>query len=349
MKKKLSFTAILSIVMALSLLAGCSDPAADSKPAAQENTNSTAQEEQSEAPAVKVAWICDGVLTDGGWNTDGYEGMQRLAEEYNLDVSYQENVPQTDVQDVLRNYANEGYDLVLSNEQYHCEPMAEIAPEFPDVVFGAVNGYVSADNMIAVTGDLWQHNYLAGVMSGMVTKSNKIGLITFSTDSNSALTYLASYGAGAKSVNPDVEVIHVATGSFSDLAAGKEMATSLIDQGCDVIYCNSGDCNQTVMELCVEKGVYTVSAIVDRNWLDDEYVLGSTINLPSTMLRIIVEGYLDGSLTGSSTPIVGGIKEGIEEFKVNDALRGKMDQSVFDALDHATEEIKAGNVTVELP
>ena len=343
MKKKSLFAALLSLAMALALMTGSSDPGAESSDTTDgEDTGSESGEQ------LRVAWICDGVLTDGGWNTDGYEGMQALAEEYNLDVSYQENVPQTSVQDVLRNYASEGYDLVLSNEQYHCEPMVEVAQEFPDVTFGCVNGYVSTDNMIAVTGDLWQHNYLAGVMSGMVTESNKIGLITFSTDSDSALTYLAGYSAGAKSVNPDVEVVHVATGSFSDLAAGQELATSLIDQGCDVIYCNSGDCNQTVIELCIEKGVYTVSAIVNRNSMDDTYLLGSTVNLPSDMLRIIIEDYLAGN-HGSSTPVVGGIAEGIEDFVVNEALRDKLDPSVFEALDNARAAIAAGEVTVEMP
>lgn len=347
MKKKSFFAVTMSIALLLTLLAGCSDPGADSGggPSGGDSAGQTG----GEASRLKVAWICDGVLTDGGWNTDGYEGMQKLAEEYDLEVSYQENVPQTDVGDVLRNYASEGYDMVLSNEQYHCEPMVEVAADFPNVTFGCVNAYVSAENMIAFSGTLWQHNYLAGVMSGMVTKSNKLGLITFSTDSDSALTYLSSFRAGAQSVNPDIEVVHVATGSFSDLAAGKEMATSLIDQGCDVVYCNSGDCNATVMELCIERGVYTISAIVDRNSMSDEYVLGSTVNLPSTQLRMMVEGKLSGTHTGNVTPIVGGIEDGIEAFLVNESLQDKLDASVFEAIDEATAEIIAGNVTVELP
>lgn len=348
MKRNSFFAALLSLAMILTLAAGCSDPAADNG-GNSGGSQTSGSSGQDDGPAMRVAWICDGVLTDGGWNTDGYEGMQKLAEEYNLDVSYQENVPQTDVADVLRNYASEGYDMVLSNEQYHCEPMVEVAADFPNVTFGCVNAYVSAENMIAFSGTLWQHNYLAGVMAGKVTTSNKLGLITFSTDSDSALTYLSSFRAGAQSVNPDVEVVHVATGSFSDLAAGKEMATSLIDQGCDVVYCNSGDCNATVMELCIERGVYTVSAIVDWNSMSDEYVLGSTVNLPSTQLRLMVEGKLDGTHTGNVVPIVGGIEEGIENFLVNDSLRDKLDASVFEAIDNATAEIIAGNVTVDLP
>ena len=47
--------------------------------------------------------------------------------------------------------------------------------------------------------------------------------------------------------------------------------------------------------------------------------------------------------------VVGGIAEGIEDFVVNEALRDKLDPSVFEALDNARAAIAAGEVTVEMP
>ncbi len=356
MNKKGLLALALSATLLLALLAGCSDPGASSSPAAPAASSapvSTAASASAQPAAsgtgMKVAWICESTLTDGGWNEDGFAAIQDLAKTYGFELSYQEDVTSTEVADVLRNYAASGYDLVLSNEQYHCEDMAAIAPEFPDVTFGCVNGYVSADNMIAITGDMWQHIYLAGVMSGMVTESNKLGLITYSTDSNSALTMLAAYKAGAQSANPDAEVVHVATGSFSDLAVGKEMAVSLIDQGCDVILCNSGDCNATVMETCIENGVYTISAIVDRNDMSADYVLGSAMLPPSNILNAMVNGYMDGSLAGSADVQVMGLAEGVEEYRVNPDIKDKLDPAIMEALDAATKGIEDGTITVELP
>ena len=354
MKKKGLFALALSAMLLLALLAGCSDPGASAPAPSAAPAASTEEAAPTESTAAagsgkKVAWICESSLTDGGWNEESFATIQELAKEYGFELSYQEDVSGTDVADVLRNYAASGYDLVISNEQYHAEDMAAIAPEFPEVTFGCVNGYVSADNMIAITGDMWQHIYLAGVMSGEATESNKIGLITYSTDSNSALTMLAAYKAGAESVNPEVEVVHVATGSFSDLAIGKEMAVSLIDQGCDVILCNSGDCNATVMETCIENEVYTVSAIVDRNNMSADYVLGSAMMPPSNMLRIMVGGFMDGSNTGSAEVQVLGLKEGAEEFRINPDIKGKFDQAVFDAIDEASKGIIDGTITIELP
>lgn len=345
MKKKSLIALLMSVLLLMSALAGCggAGSATPTPSAAPSETPSPT------AAPVRIAVIFDGTITDGGWNQDGYTEITKLAQEKGFELSFQENVGSNDAADVIRNYANDGYDLIIDNEQYHSEIMAEIAPEFPDVTFACVNGYMSADNMIAITGDMWQHVYLAGIMAGEATKSNKIGLITYSTNSNSALTMLSAYSAGAKAAKPDVEVIHVATGSFSDLAVGKEMAVSLMDQGCDVLFCNSGDCNVTVYETAAARGVYAIGAIVDHNAVAADYMLGSAMLPPSNIIRIMVSGYLDGSLTGSSAVTVMGLKEGAEEFRVNPAMKDKFDKSVFDMLDQATADIIAGTVTVALP
>lgn len=303
---------------------------------------------EASAPPLRVAIIFDGIIADGGWNQDGFTEMQALADTHGFELSWQENVSPGDAADVIRSFAADGCDLVIDNEQYHAEAMAQVAPEFPDVTFACVNGYVSADNMIAVTGDMWQHIYLAGIISGAATQTGKLGLITYSTTSDSARTMLAAYTAGARYANPDVTVTHVATGSFSDLAIGKELAVSLMDQGCDVILCNSGDTNVTVMEAAAQRGVYSVGSIVDHNDVSQDYVLGSAMLPPSNILRIMVEGYLDGTLTGSAEVQVMGLKEGIEEFRVNPAMQDKLDPAVFELLEQAQADIIAGKITLPL-
>lgn len=355
MKKK--WALVMAAILTLTIMPACgnSDVSETSQSSGAESGSGLSAQSSETEPSgeekagsgLRVAWICDGQLTDGGWNEDGFATINELSEEYGFELSYQEAVSSTEVVDVLRNYGAGGYDLVLSNYEFHSEDMATIAPEFPDVTFACVNGYVSADNMIAVTGDMWQHIYLSGIMAGLVTETNKLGLITYSTDSDSAVTMRVAWEAGAKSVNPDIEIVHVATGSFSDLAVGKEMAISLIDQGCDVIMANSGDCNATVMEVCIENEVYTISSLADRNDMDPDYVLGSALLPSSNLTRIIVEGFIDGSLTGSSEVIVLGIADGAEEYRVNPDIQ--VDQSVHDALEQATEDILAGKITVEIP
>ena len=357
MKKVLAL--ILSLAMVMSMVVGCGSTAEApaEEPAAEEAVEETAEapaEEAAEEPAAdfnpKVAMIYNSAVKDGGWNETADEKMHELAEQYGLEVSYQEKVDDTIILDTLRNYASSGYGLIVDNEQYHCEQIAEVCQEFPDVKFACCNGYLGkADNFWAITGDMWQHIYLAGVAAGSVTKSNKIGLITFSTDSDSALTMKAALTGGVAMANPDAEVIHVATGSFSDLEAGKEMAQSLLDQGCDVILCNSGDCNGTVCQFCIDNEIYAISAIVDRNDMDDTYMLGSAMMPPTAMLDAFVTAYVNGEFVGADAPDVKGIESGVEEWRLNPALADTIGKDIAENIEKATAGILDGSITVELP
>jgi basic membrane lipoprotein Med (substrate-binding protein (PBP1-ABC) superfamily) len=318
----------------------------ESAASAVESAVESVAEPAAEEPT-KVALIFNSSMNDGGWNWDAYQGMEALAAEYNLAPSYQENVGDDTVQDVLRNYAAEGYPLIVDAEQYHCELMLDVCAEYPDTTFVCLNGYVSTDNMITLTGDMWQHLYVAGVAGAGLSETKKIGLITYSTDSNSALTMKAALAAGAKSYDPSCEIVHVATGSFSDLQKGIELSNSLLDQGCDVIVCNSGDCNPAVYQNVTEKGYYAIGCIVDHNHINADYMIGSAMMPSSGMLRLAVEGWLDGSNKGSSEVIVGGLKEGFEEFRWNENVKAKCDPAIVEAVDAAIAAVEAGEVVKE--
>jgi len=329
MKKLLAL--LLSLAMVFSLVACGGNDDSSSGDSGDAGSGDAGTEEK-----VKVAWICNSSIADGGWNQEGYDTMNALATKYNFELSTKEKVTDADVADVYRNYCNEGYSIIVDQEQYHCEAMAEIAPEYPEVTFVCVNGYVTADNMISISSSIWEYIYLCGVAAGSVTKSNKIGLITFSLTSDSARDMNASFLAGAKSVNDKVELVHVATGSFSDLQKGNEMAQSLIDQGCDVLMSNSGDCNTTVTKLCVEKGIYTISAIVNRNHMDDTYIIGSGLSQSSVMITRVMDAIFSGNADQYMGKIyVGGIYDGIDAFVVNEAVRDKLPASVFENIESA--------------
>ena len=370
---KKSLAAILASAVAVMALAGCGGNAqsqAESAASAIESTvESIASEvesavesaqsqvesavesvvESAEAPAdepIKVALIFGSTMNDGGWNWSSYSAMEELAAKYNLAPSYQENVGDDTVQDVLRNYAAEGYPLIVDAEQYHCELMLDVCAEYPETTFVCLNAYVSTDNMIALTGDMWQHIYVAGVAGAGISQTKKIGLITYSSD-GAGLTIKVALEAGAKSYDPNIEVVHVATGSFSDLQKGIELSNSLLDQGCDVIMCNSGDCNPAVYQNVTEKGYYAIGCIVDHNAINEDYMIGSALLPPGDMLKIAVEGWLDGSNTGSPEIMVGGLKEGFEEFRWNENVKAKCDPAVVEAVDAAIASLEAGEVTAD--
>ena len=70
--------------------------------------------------------------------------------------------------------------------------------------------------------------------SPLLNDKNVIGAV-LGMDIPPVERYLAGYIAGARSVNPTVDVRYIVTGTFADRAKGKEATIALIDQGADIV------------------------------------------------------------------------------------------------------------------
>ncbi|NPV57051.1 MAG: BMP family protein [Anaerolineae bacterium] len=342
--KKLSVLLVIAVLVGM--LAACA-PAATPEP--EEPTEAVPTQVAAEPTAVpptaepekqmRVAVIFNTTIKDGGYAQDGYNALMALKDKYNLDVSYQESVNDATVKDVLRSYAAEGYDLVYAHELYFTDAVNEVAAEFPDVKFG-VSGY-KADypNVVALDSTNWQGAYLAGVVAGLMTKTNKVAMVTVSQSPTAYRMVNAMY-SGAQLYNPDAEIIHLFTGSFDDVVKGKEMATAAIAGGADIVYGNCGMGTAGVIEAAKDAGVYAIGSVVDRNPLAPELVLTSNILDNGRYLTLAVEGLINGDLEWGKTYVLG-VKEGVEYLAPFNAA---VPQDVIDKVELATQDMIDGKV-----
>ncbi len=99
MQRKVSHLAVLVLLVAGLVLAGCS-------PAPQQASQ--------HATKLKAAFILQGTHDDGTWNAMAWQGKQKL-EEMGYETAYSEGVSDADVARVMRNYASEGYNLIWAH------------------------------------------------------------------------------------------------------------------------------------------------------------------------------------------------------------------------------------------
>lgn len=343
MKKFIYFAVSL---MLIGILVSCSpagtaeEEAAVEEPVAEEPVAEEAPAE--EAPAeepLRVAVIFNTTIKDGGYAQAGYESLMAMKDEYGLDVSYQESVGDAEVKDVLRSYAADGYDLVYAHELYFTDAVNEVAPEFPDVKFGVTGYAAGSPNVIAMDATNWEGVYLAGVVAGMMTESNKIAMVTVS-QSPIALRMVNAMYLGAQSQNPDAEIIHLFTGSFDDVVKAKELATAAIKDGADIAYGNCGLGTTGVVEAAKENGVYAIGSSSDRSSLAPETVLTSNILDSGRYIVNVVEGLINGDLEWGQVYVLG-VADGVEKLApYNDAVP----QEVKDVVDAVTQEMLDGKV-----
>jgi len=160
------------------------------------------------------------------------------------------------------------------------------------------------------------------------------------SQSPTALRMVNAMYTAAKSVNPKVEFVHLFTGSFDDVVKAKEMATTAIKGGADIIYGNCGMGTVGVIEAAKENNTMAIGSVVDRNSLAPDLVLTSNIQDNGKYIEIAVEGLINGDLEWGKAYVFGA-KDGLEKLAPYNKL---VTQEVKDAVEKALQDFKDGKI-----
>lgn len=258
-------------------------------------TNETAVENK-----IKVGMVTDvGGINDQSFNQTSWEGLTSLAEEdASFEVQYLESKTDADYQTNINTFIDEGYDLIICVGYALADATKEAAEANPDQKFAIIDDTsISLDNVACLTFAQEEASYLVGIVAGSVTKSNVIGYVqgmVFDTMNLFGFGYIS----GAKSVNPDVQVLQYNANSFVDSAAGSSAATDMITKGADVIYHAAGGTGTGVISTCADKGVWAIGVDSDQAYLAPDYVISSAMKRVDLASQDMAKAVKDGSFAG---------------------------------------------------
>ena len=213
-------------------------------------------EQASEEP-FKVAFVYVGPVGDLGWSYAHDQGRQSLEEELDyVETAYSETVAEgPDAERVIRQYAEEGYDMIFATSFGYMDSVIAVAEDHPDVLFEHCTGYKTVENVSTYDGRGYEGWYLAGITAGRMTESNVLGYVA-PYPIPEVVRNLNAYALGARSVNPEVEVHSVWIMDWFNPPAEREAAQALLDTGADVIARESDSTEPD--KLAQENGVYAI-------------------------------------------------------------------------------------------
>jgi basic membrane protein A and related proteins len=261
---------------------------ATAEPAAVEPTTAPAAEEPPAAePAasrpipdkdnLKIAMVLPGPITDQAWNAGGKAALDMLGEKFNAETAYQDNVQQTDFVEVFRDFASQGFNIVIGHGNQFADAALAVGPEYPEAYFIVEGGEViPGGNVVFVGSHEAQCNFIGGFIAGKMTKTNKIGALG-GFDFPGIIAQLEGYRQGAEYGNPKVETLITYIGTFEDAAKAKEAALAQIDSGVDVIYHIVDNAGIGMFEAVKERDIYAVGFAMDQSSLAPDNVLTSQI------------------------------------------------------------------------
>ena len=281
------------------------EPTSANSTAATEAPAESGSEAAAAGEPVRVALLLPSTINDIAWSQSIYTSLKELQAEMgeeNMEIAYSENmfnVP--DAAAAIRDYASNGYNLVIAHGAQYGDSLMEIAPDFPEVSFawgtttrtGAEDGIT---NIFAYEPRGDEAGYVTGVLAAKLTTAKMIGLVG-PVDAGDAKLHVDGFLAGVKATDPDVKVNVSFTGSFGDTALAAEAANTHIKAGADVL---TGSSQQVVGAIGVakENGVPWIGVQADQSTAAPETVMASAIYDWKQLLKDILAKREAGTMGG---------------------------------------------------
>lgn len=289
MKKLGKLVVLMMLVAVLVTACGGTEPAAPA--------------EESATP-FRVAVVTPSAINDLAFSQSMYDALVKIQGEMgeeNFQFVLSDGMfVVDDAAAAIRDYASQGYNLVIAHGSQYGAALQEIAPDFPEVSFawGTAGDTFGIPNVFAYEAFSQEGGYVNGVLAAALNESGVVGVVG-PVEVGDAKLYVDGFVAGVKATNPDITVNVNYTGSFSDVALASEAAQTHIGAGADVM---TGSAQMVVGAVGVakEQGVLWFGTQADQSSLAPEIVVACQIYDWAVVVRDMISLVNDGTLGGKA-------------------------------------------------
>ncbi|WP_101843939.1 BMP family lipoprotein [Halobacillus sp. Marseille-P3879] len=355
--KSRRFLLILALLLSFGLvLAACgsSDEADDS---GGDDGESEEGGEQS-GEDFSVAMVTDvGGVDDKSFNQSSWEGLQAFGDENGLEegegYDYAQSDSEGDYTTNLSRLVRQDFNLIYGIGYLLQPALEEVAEQNPETNFGLVDSVAEGDNIVSITFKEHEGSFLAGVAAALKTETDKIGFIG-GEDGDLIRKFESGYVAGAKSVNPDIEIDIKYAESFAAADKGKLIASNMYNNDIDVIYHASGATGNGVFAEAKDRkqnnsdeNIWVIG--VDRDQHEEGQIDGNNITLTSMVKRVdvavneVATLTMEGEFPGGEVMEYGLDDDAISIAKTNEDA---MTEDIVSKVDEWKEKIANGEVEV---
>jgi basic membrane protein A len=297
---------------------------------------------------LRVAVVMPSATTDMAFSQSMYSALKAVQAEMGgesaMEIKYSENMFKVpDAAAAIRDYASQGFDIVIAHGSQYGSSVQEIAKDFPKTTFawGTDVNTFGLPNVYAYTAAAEEGGYVNGVLAAGVTKSKQVG-VTGPVEVGDAKTYIDGFTQGVASVDPSIQVNKTWTGSFSDVALMTEAAKTHIAAGADVL---TGSSQSVVGSIgaAKEKGdVLWFGTQQDQASLAPSIVVASQVYDWTGIIKEMIKNRQAGKLGGDKFVLQ--LKNGGLKIAYNSGY--SLPAEVKAAGDAAIEGIKSGSIKV---
>jgi basic membrane protein A and related proteins len=282
-------------------------------------------------------------IGDESFNDLAKEGGDRAASELGIEFNVLESQTAADYVRNLTDGAEQG-DLTVAVGFLLEDALNEVAPQYPDKYFAVIDTVVEGDNVVSYIFREQEGSFLAGVLAALATKTGVIGFVG-GIRVPPVMRYEVGYITGARSVNPDIEVLIAYADDFEDPNLGKELSLAQYNNNADIVLAAAGRTGIGAFDAATEKGegFFVIAADQDQSELGAEFQLAAVLKKLDTGVYDACKAVLEDTFEAGTHDI------GIAEDGVGiDFFHQSVTQDMKDVITAYTTAIDDGSVVPPL-
>ncbi len=343
---------LLSVVLTVSLLAGCGKKGASDTEGGQ-----ASEDTGNKDGGISVLLLVPGTLGDKSFFDSANAGLGLIEEHYGAETKVVEmGTDITKYSAALEDVINEGWDVIITGGVNISQPLQEAAEEYPDQKFILYDESVdfsdgANSNIFCITYKCYEGGYLAGVLAAGTSETNEIGFAG-GFDIPLINDWLVGYIEGAKLINPDIKVNTGYMNSFTDAAKGKEIGVALYNSGADIVFQAAGGAGLGVLDAAKETGNHAIGTDSDQSELFSsdaekaDAIYASILKRVDLSIDKAIGKFVEGSLEFGAVEIYG-LSDGCIEITDNEWYQKNVPAEVRDKITEAKQSIIDGEVEIK--
>ena len=294
--------------------------------------------------------------------TPAAAGLDKAADEFGVETNEAEAAngePESAKEERLRALASAGFNPVIAVGFAYSGSVKKVAAELPDTQFAIIDdAAATGDNIANLLFAEEQGSFLVGAAAALKSESGNVGFVG-GVDVPLIHKFEAGYEAGAKAVNPDIEVqVKYLTqppdfSGFGDPAKGKTAAAGMFDKGADVVYQAAGGSGGGVFEAAMDAGGFAIGVDSDQYNTADPAVKDVIITSMLKKVDVAVYDFISTVVEGNFT--AGAVTYDLEKDGVGystsggqiDDITAKLDE--YKAPDHRRHDHGPDRVAARRP
>jgi basic membrane protein A and related proteins len=223
----------------------------------------------------KASILLPGSANDQSWNALGYSILKSL-EPHGFKTAYSENVADADEAEALRDYASQGYEIVMGHSGRFVSAMEQVAPDFPKTQFIAVSGNEGKPpNVMSIDWNNAQFGCQLGLLAARMSKTHKVGGVYGLQGVPNITAQAGGFRICAEKAGAKVTILYIK--DMEDAAEAKEAALSLIAEGADFVTGKLNAAEAGLIQAAKEKHVYASGRGFDQTKIAPDLVLTNIV------------------------------------------------------------------------